>query len=227
MQKYWYHCDLNTIAYNEALAIQKKLVEAVTSKRLDSGIILMLEHPPVFTLGKRGGKENIAVSEDFLYKKDIRIVETERGGNVTYHGPGQLVVYFIIPLERFNLKVVSFVETIEEIMIDCALDFGVQAGRNSINHGVWVENKKLGSIGIAIRKGVSFHGLALNINNDLTPFQWINACGLKGVAMTSLSTAGHMETSVEAVKESMKNYITAAFHVSLKYLGMDKMKTFL
>lgn len=188
--------DLNRIDYMEALKLQKSYVADKINQVIDHDMILLLEHPSVFTLGKRGGRENLVVSETFLELRDITVVQTERGGNITYHGPGQMVLYPIVDLEKRKIGVSDFVRMLEEIMIQTAWDFGVAAERNSANHGIWVKNSKIGSIGLSVKRGICFHGLALNVNLDLTPFSWINPCGMAGVTMTSLEKElSHKDTS--------------------------------
>lgn len=210
--------DLNLIDYREALELQKRIVSDRIRGALEHDLILILEHPPVFTLGKRGGRENLIVSEEFLKSRGIYIIETERGGNITYHGPGQLVLYPIINIEQRRTGVSDFVCALEEVMIRTAADFGVTALRDERNHGVWVRDgqsgttdkgksftapgssAKLGSIGLSVRRGISFHGLALNVNPDLTPFNWINPCGMAGLLMTSLENElrkSHQTTLME------------------------------
>jgi lipoate-protein ligase B len=178
--------DLNCIDYCEALELQKRLVSEKIEKKIDQDIILLLEHPSVFTLGKNGGRENLKMPEAFLESKRISIIQTKRGGNITFHGPGQLVVYPIVDIDRAEIDVTDFVTCLEEVMIQTALDFGVKTSRNVKNRGIWVDNNKIGSIGLSIKKGISFHGLALNISLDLEPFSWINPCGMDNVFMTSM-----------------------------------------
>jgi len=178
--------DFNCMDYCEALELQKKIVSAKIEKKIEQDIILLLEHPAVFTLGKNGGRKNLKVSEAFLESKEISIVQTKRGGNITFHGPGQLVVYPIIDITRSKIGVTEFVYHLEELMIQTALDFGLKTSRNTKNRGVWVDNNKIGSIGLSIKKGISFHGLALNISLDLGPFSWINPCGMDKISMTSM-----------------------------------------
>jgi len=178
--------DLNSIEYCEALEFQKKIVSAKIEKKIEQDIILLLEHPAVFTLGKNGGRKNLKVSEAFLESKEISIVQTKRGGNITFHGLGQLVVYPIFDIAKAEIGVTDFVNYLEEVMIQTTLDFGVETSRNAKNRGVWVGNSKIGSIGLSIKKGISFHGLALNISLDLEPFSWINPCGMDNVSMTSM-----------------------------------------
>jgi lipoate-protein ligase B len=178
--------DLGLIDYQDAWTLQQQLVAARLEKRIDRDMLLYLEHSPVFTLGRRGGLENLLVSEAFLKSRGVPIVQIERGGFITYHGPGQAVVYPIINLHARRLGVKDFVAAMEEAMIQTVKNWGVAAERNTINSGIWVGPNKMGSIGIALRKGVSYHGLALNVNLDLTPFSWVQPCGLEGVAMTSM-----------------------------------------
>ncbi len=178
--------DLKLMDYSRALALQ---VQTAKSKIEDQNIadhIFFVEHPSVFTLGKRGGKENLVVSSDFLTSKQIDVVQTDRGGNITYHGPGQAVLYPVIDLEKNKIGVKDFVHGLEEVMRLTAMNFDVKANRDDRNHGLWVGDSKIGSVGISIKKGISFHGLAMNVSPDLTPFSWINPCGLSNVSMTSI-----------------------------------------
>ncbi|SMC44310.1 lipoyl(octanoyl) transferase [Desulfocicer vacuolatum DSM 3385] len=207
--------DLGLVDYEKALDLQQQYVTQKKNKALETDMILMLEHPAVFTLGKRGGRENLMVSEDFLKEQKVPVVQTGRGGNITFHGPGQLVVYPIMDLDRAGMGVADFVHLLEEIMIQMAGDVGVTARRSSANHGIWVENRKLGSIGLSITRGISFHGLALNANVDLTPFSWVNPCGLSGVSMTSLENELQQKSpkgsiSMPVVKESFVRHFTRA-----------------
>lgn len=187
--------DLNILEYKRALDLQIQNVNAKIDSDLVPDQIFFVEHFPVFTLGKRGGTENLGVSRDFLNTKGIDVVQTDRGGNITYHGPGQLVMYPIVDLEKNKISVVDFVHGLEEIMRLTAGDFGIIARRDERNHGIWVDDSKIGSVGISIKKGISFHGLAMNINPDLTPFSWINPCGLANISMTSIEKETARESS--------------------------------
>ena len=209
----WYYLNLGRMDYDEAWKLQTDIVSARNRGELNADIILVLEHPAVFTLGRRGGAENLLVSEAFLEESGIAVNQVERGGNITYHGPGQLVVYPIINLEAAKISVVDFVNALEEVMLQTAEVWGIKAERNSTNHGIWVGNQKLGSIGIALRKGISFHGLALNVNLDLTPFTWIQPCGLQGVQMTSMAKELSNEVSMSEVRKVIKNKFEAVFSV--------------
>jgi lipoate-protein ligase B len=210
-QPAWWWIDLGTVDYRKAWKLQTEIVAARNNKIIDTDLILMLEHPPVFTLGRRGGTENLLVSEAFLEQSGIAVTQVERGGNITYHGPGQLVVYPIVDLEAAGISVVEFVEALEQVMIRTAEVWGIKAERNSANRGIWVGDKKMGSIGIALRKGISFHGLALNVNLDLTPFSWIQPCGLQGVRMTSMEQELSEKVSMGEVRKVIKEQMQVVF----------------
>jgi lipoate-protein ligase B len=206
--------DFSTIGYKEAWELQLDLVAARKAGHV-SDVILLVEHPPVFTLGRRGGRENLAVSEEFLKERGIPIVHVERGGNITYHGPGQLVGYPIMDLHAAGLSVTDYVGSLEDVMIRTAAHWGVRAGRNRLNRGIWVGNSKLGSIGIAIRRGISFHGFAFNVNLSLEPFSWINPCGLQGIGVTSMELELGHELPMNEVREQLRCNFEAVFGVEL------------
>lgn len=162
--------DLGRRPYSQVLTLQRDLVQARQDRELAADALLLVEHDPVFTLGRRGLRDGLLVSEAFLKQQGISLVHIERGGDITYHGPGQLVAYLIMDLRLAGLGVTSFVCNIEEVMLRTARDAGIQAHTDPKNRGAWVAERKLGSIGIAVRHGITFHGLALNVNTDLTPF---------------------------------------------------------
>jgi len=213
--KTWLCVELPIIEYQKARDLQSYLVSARKDKIIGSDIILILEHPPVFTLGRRGGLENLSVSKSFLEKSKIPLIHAERGGDITFHGPGQLVVYPIINLEKAKLAVADYVSNLEEVMIQTANDSGVQAQRSGLNRGIWVGKKKLGSIGIAVRKGISFHGMALNINLSLEPFSWINPCGLQNTKMTSIQQELSHPLSMPHVRQTVKQHFESIFGIKL------------
>jgi len=207
--------DLPAIDYKEAWEFQTQLVSDRKSNRLDTDIFILLEHPSVFTLGRRGGLENLTLSEDLLKKTGIPVIHVERGGNITFHGPGQLIVYPIIDLRAAGLPVVEYVSLLEEIMIRTVGSWGIKAERNAMNRGIWVGASKLGSVGIAVRRGISFHGLALNVSLALKPFEWIHPCGLEGIGVTSMEEELSQNISMDSVRKAVKDYIEAVFGVKL------------
>ena len=215
--------DLPPTDYQKALDLQLAVVDAKTTGRLAADVILCLEHPRVFTLGRRGGRENLCVSEDFLTEKGVSVMATDRGGNITYHGPGQLVAYPIIDLKQRRLKVVDFVSGLEQTMIRTAGHWNIQAGTDRANRGVWLGGDKLGSIGIAVRRGVSFHGLALNVNTDMEPFAWINPCGLNQVRMTSFERHLNGPIPMAQVRQVMAAHLADVFGIPLTMLSMKQL----
>lgn len=141
---------------------------------------LILEHRPVYTIGRRGSKENL------LIDSGIEIVQIDRGGDITYHGPGQIVIYPIIGIKELGIGIKEFIYRLEEVIIKLLNNLGLSPSRNPLNRGVWIDNRKIASVGVRIKSGVSVHGIAVNINTDLTPFNYINPCGLSGVEITSV-----------------------------------------
>jgi lipoate-protein ligase B len=224
LDKRWLCIELPATGYREARNLQGQLVAARKDKIIDTNVVLLLEHPPVFTLGRRGGLNNLTASADFLEKAGIPVVQVERGGSITFHGPGQLVMYPIIDLNVARLRVVDYVENLEEVMIRAALHWGIKAERNPINRGVWVGNNKLGSIGIAIRRGICFHGMAFNVNPSLKPFAWINPCGLQDIGMTSMERELSCKVSMNQVRETVKCHFEAVFGVELVMTSLKKLK---
>ncbi len=217
------YAELPCVAYEEAWALQSRIVAVRKERLIEMDVILILEHPPVFTLGRRGGAENLRVSEAFLERSGIPVVHVERGGNITYHGPGQLVGYPIMLLREARLSVVGYVERLEEVMIRTAADVGVHAERNPINRGVWVGTNKLGSVGIAVRRGICFHGFALNVNLSLEPFSWINPCGLHGIGVTSLARELSQELSMEEIRGIARRHVEDVLEVELVPAGLSEI----
>jgi lipoyl(octanoyl) transferase len=203
-------CRLGVTEYRAAHDLQVRLVaERQRGERGD--IVLVTEHPGVFTLGRRGGREHLVVSEEFLASRGTPVIHVERGGEVTYHGRGQLVVYPIIDLRKARLPLTEYVYLLEELMLRLASDCGITAVRDGRNHGVWVGGRKLGSVGIAVRHGIAFHGLALNVNPDLQPFSWINPCGLREVEMTSLAIETGADISLDRLVLRLPEHLREIF----------------
>lgn len=220
----WLSADLGLTPYGPVHGLQTALVEARRTGALQRNTVLFLEHEPVFTLGRRGGRDHLRVTTRFLEGAGVPLVHVERGGDVTYHGPGQLVVYPIVHLSSARLEVVTFVERLEEVMIRTARDAGVEAVRSPRNRGVWAGWRKLGSVGIAVRRGVSFHGLALNVNPDLTPFEWIHPCGLQGVAMTSLALEGAEAATPDLVGPMLRRRVEEVFGTVLEETPLSALE---
>jgi lipoyl(octanoyl) transferase len=179
-------CHLDTIPYRDALALQLSIRERRLAGELPD-TLLLLEHPPVYTRGRRARDGELALGEDFYRARGIEIVDTDRGGRVTYHGPGQLVGY---PIVRVH-DVGAHLRTMESAIVAALADAGIEAHSRCDEGpdytGVWVEDRKIASIGVHVSRGIATHGFAVNVEVDLDPFSWVIACGLPDVAMTSIA----------------------------------------
>jgi lipoyl(octanoyl) transferase len=183
-------CQLGRVDYREATALQERLRERVRAGALPE-LMLLLEHPPVYTVGRRSDAQDLPLGEEHYRALGIDVVRTPRGGQVTYHGPGQLVGY---PIMRVG-GVADYILTMERAIVAALADAGLKAStRLGHQHvGVWVGERKIASVGVHISHGVSAHGFAVNVENDLAPFTWVVACGLPEVRMTSLRAEGVAE----------------------------------
>ena len=178
------------VPYEEARALQRRLEAARQADEIPD-VLLLLEHPPVYTKGRRTDPGELGMGEDWYRMQGIEVTEADRGGHVTYHGPGQVVGYPIVSLRPYGDNVHEYVRKLERLMIESLGAFEIDAEVIDGLTGVWVggrppEGRKIGSIGIHVSRGVTTHGFAVNVNNDLQPFEWIVPCGIDGVRMTSV-----------------------------------------
>jgi lipoyl(octanoyl) transferase len=217
------YSDLQTMDYRACLNLQHA-VHGARAEDLLPDTLLLVEHPHVLTFGRRAHEENVLVSESALQQQGVKCVHIERGGDVTYHGPGQLVAYPIFALEKCGIGVLDFVEKLEAVMIRVLEDCGITGERDKRNRGVWVGNKKLGFVGIAVRKGISFHGLALNVNPELRFFQMINPCGLKEVKITSIAHILERDISLSEIKPRVISHFRKIFNVTLEQIKPNDLR---
>ncbi len=220
--------NLGITEYPRALDLQNDLVFAKNHKIIEYDRIIITEHFPVFTLGKRGGRENLVCTNDFLKSKNIKVIPTNRGGNITFHGPGQIILYPIVDLDALKIDVPTFVNKLEQVMIQTCSHFGIKTGRNKKNPGIWTIPEdparkilsKIGSIGISLKQGICFHGLSLNVNLDLEPFSWINPCGFNDIKITSLENELsniNIKMDLQEVKKVLLNSFESVFNYDLKH----------
>lgn len=181
--------QLGSVDYLTALELQRELHRLRHNGTIED-TLLLLEHPPVITIGRRANKKNLLVSEEELARRGIKVYQIERGGDITYHGPGQLIGYPIFHLGAGLLGVRRFVEGVEQALIFALKKVGVDAGVKPKQIGVWVQDKKIASLGIAVKDHITLHGFALNVQGDLAGFQLINPCGLNPSVMTTIERAG-------------------------------------
>jgi lipoyl(octanoyl) transferase len=203
--------DLGLRPYREVWDLQHRLHAAVRDGR-EPDTWIVVEHTPVITLGRQAKRENVLLSEERLAERGVDLVAIERGGDVTYHGPGQLVVYPIRKLERFR-EIVPLVRSLEAAVINLCARFGVRGERWTEHAGVWVGRNQICAIGLAVRQMVSLHGIALNVSNDLDYDRLINPCGLSDRGITSLSAEVGHAMDTESVKRTMLEEFTRSFDV--------------
>ncbi len=190
--------DLGRMAFGPCYELQLRHVEEVLAGGRDR--LLLVEHDPVLTLGANFHESNLLLPRDEYAARGIEVVPTDRGGDVTYHGPGQLVAYPVFSLERRRRDLHRWLRDLEEVVIQTLAGYGVAGRRFPPHTGVWVEDLKMCAIGIKVRRWVSFHGLALNCDNELSPFDLIVPCGIEGYGVTSLSQRVGRRVSVDEVK---------------------------
>lgn len=190
------------VSYEEGLAIQEEARTMVAAGAWD-GILILLEHPPVITIGRGGGRDNLLVSLRILASVGVEVVDTVRGGNITCHNPGQIVGYPVLNLSRWHQDVHWYVRTIEETLIKTLARFSLKGRRNDRYTGVWLEEEKIAAIGVYVREWVTSHGFALNVNNELSLFGTIVPCGIKDFGVTSLARKNCL-TSVGRVSEMIQ-----------------------
>ncbi len=189
--------DAGRLSYADGLALQKETVRRRVAKEIPDTLIL-IEHPPVITMGKMAKAEHVVGK-----RADVAVVQTPRGGDVTYHGPGQVIGYPIVDLTAINLDLKKYLERLEEVMIRAVAPYGVKAGRQSGMTGAWVGDRKIGAIGVRVEKWVTSHGFALNANTDLSGFDLIIPCGLQGKGVTSIAREIGRDVDLDELRRSV------------------------
>lgn len=197
---------LGRVSYAGGLELQEDLV-GQRHKGLVDDTVLLLEHDPVYTIGRTRDRSSLRDVENLPYP----LVETNRGGQATFHGPGQLVGYLILDLNAYGRDLHHYLRELEALLIDFAGEFGITAQRREGLTGVWVENRKLASIGVGVRKWISMHGFGLNITSDLSGYEAITPCGISDVTMTSLSLESNQDLTVAAAAERIEPLLRAHF----------------
>jgi lipoyl(octanoyl) transferase len=199
------------VPYPEALQLQKSLETARQDDEAPD-MLLLLEHPPVYTRGRRSEPGELPMGVDWYRAQGIEVVETDRGGRVTYHGPGQLVGYPIMSLKPYGDDVQQYIRRMEQAIIASLADVGVEAGPIEGLTGVWTrEPRKIASIGVHISRGVTTHGFAINVNNDLQPFEWVVPCGIDHCRMTSVSRELHAQFDMDRFMDIVSREFGVAF----------------
>lgn len=206
--------QLGRVGYAAALERQRERVADRKAGTIPD-TLLLLEHPHVYTLGRNARAENILVTAEWLASRGAQVFHTDRGGDVTYHGPGQLVGYPILDLTQHRRDISWYMRSLEEVFMLTARDWGIAAGRSPGAAGVWVGNDKLTAMGVHVSRWVTSHGFAMNVNTDLSHFQWIVPCGLHGKGVTSLAKLLGRDVEMEAVTERVVQHFAEVFAVEV------------
>ncbi|HEX8255305.1 MAG TPA: lipoyl(octanoyl) transferase LipB [Thermoanaerobaculia bacterium] len=205
---------LHLVTYENGMKLQQKLVELRQRDAIDDQLLL-LEHPPVITLGRGGKVENLLASPDILQAQGVRFFETTRGGDITYHGPGQVVGYPIVHLGEGKRDVRKYVEKLEEVLIRTVAEYGITAERVEGKRGIWVGNDKIAAIGVRIARWVTSHGWALNVSTNLEHFRLITPCGLQGSGVTSIERETGQRVAIDEVREHLARHFADIFEREL------------
>lgn len=213
-------CDvfpLGLLDYRKAWDLQRELVGKRWKKEIND-TLLLVEHPPLFTIGRRGSSRNILVSDKHLEEKGISVYEVDRGGDITYHGPGQIIGYPILDLNEHGRDVHLMLRRLEEVIIKLLSDHGVEALRIPGYTGVWVGKEKIAAIGIGVRHWITFHGFCLNVNPDMNYFALINSCGLKDKGVTSLqqTTPGKTIPGLKNLQQNLIKHFGEVFRLEMR-----------
>ena len=219
--------DLHTMAYGECWDYQRSLFDVLCRKKMEKsftedeprGTILCVEHPAVYTLGKSGNESNMLVAEEYLKSLGAEFFHIDRGGDITFHGPGQLVCYPILDLDAIGIGIRRYIDILEQSVIDLAQEYGIEAHRSEGASGVWVTQGrrlvKLCALGVRASHGVTMHGLAMNVSTDLKWFELINPCGFTDRGVCSLSSLTGREVTMDEVKPRFINHLTKNLNVKI------------
>ncbi len=216
--------DLNSIEYSEAWKLQEQIFDTtIANKKTNktAGTFIMCEHPHVFTLGKSGDEKNFLIQDEFLKKINATYFKTNRGGDITYHGPGQIVGYPILDLEKIKVSLKDYIYHLEEVIIKTIAEYGIKGQHNDNATGVWLDNenpatnRKICAIGVKASRFVTMHGFALNVNTDLNYFNYINPCGFTDRGVTSIEKEVGNKVDIEVVKTKILKHFSDVFNVEI------------
>jgi lipoyl(octanoyl) transferase len=218
--------DIGQIPYKKAWLYQEELYNELMSKKLAGeksfpGYLLFCEHPPVFTLGKSGSVENLLINEEMLAQRGIEFYKINRGGDITFHGPGQIVGYPILDLEQLGLGIKSYIECLEEAVIMVLKEYGITSSRLAGATGVWLDTdvpsktRKICAIGVKAGRHITMHGFAFNVNTDLSYYQYINPCGFVDKGVTSMEKELGAKQDIGLVKKLLKRSLANTFGCSV------------
>lgn len=205
------YCDLGLIDYKEAWDLQKSVHQLKTENKIDD-VLFLLEHPHTYTLGKTADKENLVGGDEYLTENNISVYDIDRGGDITYHGPGQIVGYPIISLTNWNQDTHKYLRAIEEVIIKVCDEYGLDASRVEKYTGVWIDDRKICAIGIKVSRWITMHGFAFNVNTDLKLFKGIIPCGISDKDVTSLNLELKKAINLGEIKERILHQFSVIFN---------------
>jgi lipoate-protein ligase B len=215
---------LGRMGYEECLELQREVARQRISGEIPQDVLLLVEHPPVVTLGRSSKQKNLISSPAFLASRGVELFEVERGGDVTFHGPGQLVGYPIIDLKRHKLDLHWYLRSVEEGLIRTLSRYGISSERNTGYTGVWTQGRKIASIGVHARDWVTWHGFALNVTTDLSYFDLIVPCGIVGVEMTSIEKETGLAVSLGDVSDVAAAEFGVLFDLRARSVPVDNLR---
>ena len=217
------YLNLGRMDYQPAFDLQMAVNQYLQKNKERPGILLLVEHPPVFTLGRNRNADDFLFPIELVKNQGFDVVESNRGGNVTYHGPGQIVGYPLLNLEHFKKDVQLYVWSLEEWIIKTLARYGLIADRKPAYRGVWVGDEKICAMGVAIKRWSTMHGFALNHTTNLDHFKWINPCGITEFGVTSMEKLG-VEASLSQVTETLKDVFQNTFQCQLEPITLEEVK---
>ena len=213
-------CRLGLISFPEAMRVEHALLKLRHEEKVDD-VLLIFEHPPTITVGKLGGRESVLESPEQLQQKGIALYDSDRGGDATYNCPGQLVIHPIINLRLKGARAHIF--DLEEVVLRVLRDFGIDAARSPEHPGIWVGDKQIGAVGLRFSRGISMHGISLNVNPDLSSFRLINLCGLPGKFATSMEKELGRSVPVDEVQDKVETAFTEVFKSTLSPITRETL----
>ena len=215
--------DIDRIGYTEAFELQKKLVDARGRDEVPDTFIL-LQHEPVFTANREATFGNILAPQNVLAEQGIEVCKTDRGGDVTYHGPGQITGYIILDLKRHGKDLHAYIRSVEQLLIDTLAQYGIESGRDPKHPGVWVGREKIAAIGIAVKSGwITMHGFALNVSPNMDHYKMIIACGIRDKGVTSMRAVLGREVEIGEVKQRLVAQYAKIFSVQPKTITTEDL----
>ena len=219
--------NLGIQTYGESILLQDRLQDMlIKEKTCFDGFLLLLYHEPVITVGRYSGYSNLLVEREKLNSLGVDLYQSDRGGDITCHEPGQIIIYPLINLKKFNIRLKDYVYLLETVVMDFLNQFDIRSARIKGKPGVWVDDAQIASLGISVKKHCTKHGIAINVNNSLESFKLINPCGFEGIGITSVKKLLKREVNTDYCNDKILELFTSTFKTSMEYLDDDYLFSF-